>query len=277
MDVYADEVMDCPTDANGWMEIEREFRNRWNVPHACGALDGKHVAIRKPNCSGSLYRNYKSFFSIVLLALVDADYKFIWADVGGMGHQSDAQLYNGSELKEHLDSGVLDLPAPDPLPNDNEPFPYFFLGDDAFGLMTNMMKPYSRRGLSKSQRIYNYRISRGRRVVENAFGILANRWQFLLTTLQQCPEVVRKMVIAAVCLHNLMRMRYAVHQNPFLDREDDDHRLVEGEWRQDCNMHEVLNLRGRPYGTMIARQQRELLRLYFNSPAGSVPWQNDMI
>ena len=90
LDNYVDEVLECPTDAGDWLEISQQFETRWNLPHACGALDGKHIAMRKPTTSGSLYRNYKKFFSIVLLALVDADYKFIWADVGGMGHQSDA-------------------------------------------------------------------------------------------------------------------------------------------------------------------------------------------
>ena len=179
--------------------------------------------------------------------MVSSDYKFIWADVGGKGHQSDAQLYNASELKEHLDTGALNLPVPEPLPNDNQPFLYFFLGDDAFALKNNM-KHYSRRGLSHSQRIYNYRISRDRRVVENAFGILAN------ITLQQPPEVVRILLIAAVCLLNLMRMRYPRQQNIMLDGEDNEHRLVEGEWRQDCNIHEVQNVRGGNYASTIAKQ-----------------------
>jgi hypothetical protein len=45
-----------------------------------------------------LERNYKGFFSIVLMALVDADYKFLWIDVGSDGSSNDASIYNGSEL-----------------------------------------------------------------------------------------------------------------------------------------------------------------------------------
>ena len=61
--------------------------------HILGALDGKHIRIRKPKNSGSVYYNYKLFCSIVLMAAVDANYKFIWFDFGGVGHQSDAQIY----------------------------------------------------------------------------------------------------------------------------------------------------------------------------------------
>ena len=61
------------------------------------------------------------FFSVVLFALAEANYKFIWADIGGKGSASEAQIYNGSELKEKLEKVTLGLPDPDVLPNDNEP------------------------------------------------------------------------------------------------------------------------------------------------------------
>ena len=55
----------------------------WWICHTLAAIDGKHNAIRKPPKSGTLYYNYKGFFSVILLAMVDHDYKFIWCDVGG--------------------------------------------------------------------------------------------------------------------------------------------------------------------------------------------------
>ena len=59
-----------------------------------------------------------------------------------------------------------------------------FSGDDAFGLRPYMMKPYGSRGLDDEQRIFNYRLSMARRVVENAFGIMANHFQVLMSTMQ---------------------------------------------------------------------------------------------
>ena len=63
---FQQEYLVCPTDPEDWKKIEERFRNRWNVPHAVGALDGKHIAIKKPKKSGSEYFNYRGYFSLVL-------------------------------------------------------------------------------------------------------------------------------------------------------------------------------------------------------------------
>ena len=86
VEAYKDEVVSCPIKSEEWKAVADQFEKQWNVPHAIGTLDGEHVAIQKPANSGSLYHNYKGFFSIPLLALVDAEYKFIWIELGGIGH-----------------------------------------------------------------------------------------------------------------------------------------------------------------------------------------------
>ena len=110
---------------------------------------------------------------------IDVNYKFTWCDVGGLGTMSDCQIFNESELKQWLDGDSINVPAPEPLSHDDRDTPFLLLGDDAFALRTYRMKPYSFRALTYEQRICNYRISLGRRV-ENAFGILAMRFQVLL-------------------------------------------------------------------------------------------------
>jgi len=101
-----------------------------------------------------------------------------------------------------------------------------------------MMKPYSRRGITDEQRICNYRISRGRRVVENAFGILANRFRCLLGTMEQKVENVRKLVETAVVLHNLLRHRLVMAANE-VDHEDEAHNFVPGAWRHGPHWEDV--------------------------------------
>ena len=79
---YRLEQFSTPSDPDGWKQVAVKFGKRWNFPHCCGSIDGKHVAIRKPDHAGSLYYNYKGFHSILMLALVEADYKFLWVNVG---------------------------------------------------------------------------------------------------------------------------------------------------------------------------------------------------
>ena len=152
---FQHEYLVCPTDPEDWKKIEERFRNRWNVPHACGALDGKHIAIKKPKKSGSEYFNYKGYFSLVLLALVDADYKFQWVNAGASGSSSDAQIFIRSKLKRRIENGTLGLPPPEPLGPGGPDLHYFLLGDDAFALMPWLVKPYSRRQLTREERIAN--------------------------------------------------------------------------------------------------------------------------
>ena len=275
---YADEVFSIPTTPEEWQPIADLFRDRWNFPHALGALDGKHVSIRCPKNSGSLYYNYKGFYSIVLMALVDADYRFIWIDVGAQGSASDAQVFNATELKDAIESEEIGFPQPDPLPNDDpdSKTPYFIIGDDAFALRTWMMKPFSRRNLSVEERIFNYRLSRARRIVENAFGILGNRFQCLLGSLRQESQTVEEIVMSCCTLHNIMRIRYPAAQNAVLDQYDQNQQLVPGAWRDEVNMQDMNQVLG-GNASAEAKRQRLLLKHYVNSPQGAVPWQDRMI
>ena len=265
-----------PDNAEGWGEIADKFSSRWNFHHACGAIDGKHVAIRAPRKSGSLYYNYKGYFSIILLALVDADYKFIWADIGAHGSTSDCSIFNQSSLSRALADNTLGFPAPCRLPHDTYDVPFFIIGDDAFPLRPWLQKPFSARNLDPKSRIFNYRLSRARRVVENAFGILANRFRCLLTTMCQEPETVRVIVSATLCLHNLLRRRCPTNTPQDLDREDENGNVVPGSWRSEAVMDDIMCSQGTNVATREGKLVRGYLKEYYSS-VGAVPWQDRMV
>ena len=81
-----------------WETMTRRFEERWQFPHSIGVLNGKYIMIKKPAKSGSSFFNYKQTFSVVLMATIDADYKFITIDVGSMGRFSDGSIFSNSVL-----------------------------------------------------------------------------------------------------------------------------------------------------------------------------------
>ena len=95
------------------------------------------------------------------MALLDADYKFIWVDIGANGSASAGAIFNHSEMKEVIENCTIGFLAADPFPNDDRPMPYFINGDNAFPLITWLTKPFSRHNLLDADRIFNYRLSRG--------------------------------------------------------------------------------------------------------------------
>ena len=274
---YSEEVLSPPVTPEKWKEVAKKFEDRWNFPHAVGALDGKHISIKCPKESGTVYFNYKGYYSIVMLALVDAEYKFLWVDVGANGGCSDAQLWNDCELKDMVVSNEIGLPQAESLVPGEQEVSYFIIGDDAFALNTYMMKPYSKRDLTRPERIFNYRLSRARRIVENAFGILACRFRCILGTMQMEPKTVESVVLACCCLHNLLRSNVAGYLQGQVDDEDPQHNLIAAPWRAQRQLNGGQPLGGGNVGTRQAKEQRDYLKNYLNSPQGAVDWQERMI
>ena len=132
------------------------------------------------------------------------------------------------------------------------------------------MKPYGRRMLTREERIANYRISRGRRVVENAFGILDSRFRVMMTTIELPPETVMDVVLTCVVLHNILRSQYQgqhVGQQPG-DGDDDvpgDGRLIGG--AANCGRYRN--------PAREAKRLRDYLKDYFNE--GAVAWKDGRI
>ena len=174
-----------PPTRQDWEQIEKGFRLKWHFPNCVGALDSKHISIKAPPKSGSLFYNYKGYFSTNLLALVDANYKFIYVDIGQYGSNTDGNVFQFSNFSKLYIDYKLNVPPIKRLPNfpQEGKMPHVIVADEAFPLLHNLMRPYPGRStgnLPKEEAVFNYRLSRARMVVENAFGILVQRWRILI-------------------------------------------------------------------------------------------------
>ncbi|XP_036335456.1 uncharacterized protein LOC118745905 [Rhagoletis pomonella] len=100
---FKDDYLKFPTTITEWKIIAETFAMKWQFPHCIGALDGKHIVFQSLRKDGSYFYNYKGTNSIVLLALVDADCRFIYIDVGCNGRTHDAGVLLQSDLKKVID------------------------------------------------------------------------------------------------------------------------------------------------------------------------------
>ncbi len=142
--------------------------------------------------------------------------------------------------------------------------PHVMVGDAAFPLKPYLMRPYPGQNLTHKKRIFNYRLSRARMVVENAFGILSSRWSIFHRRINLHPKNVDTLVVAACILHN------------FLLAPSENVQLLEEAEELGRHMAPVRNMGGnRASGEACAI--RESLATFFTSPEGSVSWQDRMI
>ncbi|XP_071957894.1 uncharacterized protein [Antedon mediterranea] len=219
-----------PSSESEWMTIAEKFENDWNVPHAIGAVDGKHIAIECPKFGGSMYYNYKGFHSTVLMAICDASYSFVWTSIGSYGRDNDSAIFGASSFFKRADFGTLKLPPPSVV--GGQQLPYVLLGDDIFPLKTWLIKPYGGNNLTDEEEVANYRTSRGRPTIENTFGVMAARWRIFRRPIRANIETVDQITKAVICLHNYLMQTDNAHYIPsgFVDSWSNAE-FKEEEWR----------------------------------------------
>jgi len=105
-----------PTEEE-WKKKGQEFYPLWHFPNCIGAADGKHIEIQAMHNSGSLFFNYKKTLSVILLDLVNANYKFNINDIGGYGKSSDGGLFARSILGKSLEGNTHNISNSKPPPN----------------------------------------------------------------------------------------------------------------------------------------------------------------
>ncbi|KAJ8957325.1 hypothetical protein NQ314_006575 [Rhamnusium bicolor] len=199
----------------------------------------------------------------VLLALVDASYRFIYIDVETNGRMNDASILSKSLFNEKLITNAFN----------------FLLNrsDDVFPLRTNLLKPYSRIGtLSQKQKIFNYRLSRVRRIVENVFGILVSRFRIFERPISVSLDKINAIVRASCALHNWLRTTSTAYISAgMIDTET----WMRVRLRSDQQVQGLVDVTKNIASNNHYRNAaavRDKFAEYF-SGNGSVSWQNTMI
>ncbi|CAN7936967.1 unnamed protein product [Ixodes hexagonus] len=178
----------------------REFQAALEFPQGIGALDGCHFPVSPPKVNASDYHNYKGWYSIILLALVDHRYSFRYVNVGTPGRCHDAHVFRRSALAGVLEGPTLRIPMVTMNGTGVSPV---VLCDQAFPLTPNMLKPYPRKDVraGSPQEGFNKALSSARRVVENAFGRVKARFRFIMKRME-CDVDNARLVVRACCVLN---------------------------------------------------------------------------
>ena len=226
--------------------------------------------MRQSKHSGSLWHNYKGFFSLVLLAICDARYCFSFVDVGEYGSNNDSGIFLNSEMGDLFRQGNLNIPPRSKISGSDYELSYFLVGDEIFPLQDWLMRPYAGSSLiNELRKIFNYRLSRARRVIENTFGILVAAWRALQSPIDATPEKVEKRALACIALHNYLCQTDSARYNPtgFIDSEDSTGIIKKGLWREEANngtFQDIGIARPRKHKSSAA-DTREALGKYFVS------------
>lgn len=231
-----------------------------------------------------MYFNYKNSHSIVLLAMCDANYIFTFVDIGAYGRRSDGGIFKDSLLGQKLEGNKMNIPDSTPISDGRAMLlPYCIVGDEAFPLKTYLLRPYpGKQSAQLPKRIFNYRLSRARRVIENTFGILAAKWRIFRKAIIASDSNAVKIVKAAVILHNWLR-RHDLDNCPevpyvskeLLDQEYCNDTVVNSTRRNEEHGRLIdINRMGSNNATHTVIQIREEFTSYFNNE-GAVSWQYD--
>lgn len=192
-------------------------------------------------------------------------------DIGSEGRQCDSTIFQNSKLGQRFYDESLQLPVAKCVSaTNNITLPYVLIADEAFPLTTFMMRPYPRNNLDTRKKVFNYRLSRARRSIECAFGILAARWRIYGKPIIASVSTARKIIQATTALHN-----YVMSTEKDLDVQLQYSNFTVQD--RAVISESLKNLpRNRSSNPAAAKKIREDFANFFNG-IGALPWQWDKV
>lgn len=204
------------------------------------------------------------------MAICDSNYKFTLVDIGAEGRQSDGGVWSRSAIGRAFLKGNIDIPPPKQVLGESI-LPYILVADEAFQLTYYMMRPYPGKNLSKERRIFNYRLSRARRMIECTFGILSSQWRIYKKPINTSVETATNIVKATIVLHNFCRQNNNNNYCAFNTLNTEN----EIEFERAEALKKINNI-GTNTNTFEASEIRNNFTNYFNN-IGAISWQEAKI
>ena len=161
------------------------------------------------------------------MAVCDSKYHFTLVDIGESGSQSDGSVFANSFLGHATENDMLNIPKLLPFPNSETCLPFVFVADDAFGLKENMMKPFPSQNCTLEEKVFDYRLSRDRRIIESSFGIVTARFKIFRRPINAKVSTVTSVTKVIFGLHNFLRKKNHEGENQYcppnyVEREEND-------------------------------------------------------
>lgn len=180
-----------------WLNQAALFQSKYRLPHCVSSVGLKHLLV-----------NARTTEPIGVLAVVDANNRFVCVDVGVIGHNHDGGLLPRSDIGRRFGNNKMNMPTARTLPGSDISAPFTLLGGERFSMTNYMLGPYTPAQCSRdpdgSKRLFNSHLSLANRSVDLAFGILTQRWRIFEKPIALEREKAKLVVFATMLLHNFL-------------------------------------------------------------------------
>ncbi|KAI4468079.1 hypothetical protein MML48_2g00013046 [Holotrichia oblita] len=176
---------------NEFVAIQTNFYATASFPRVIGTIDCTHIKIQSPGgIDAEIFRNRKSYFSINVQAIANADMIFTDIVARWPGSVHDSTIFNNTAIKTRFEEGEF---------TNN-----FLLGDSGYPLRNYLLTPLAN-PVARAEQLYNESHIRTRNCIERVFGLWKRRFPVLAYGLRLKLDTILTVIIATAVLHNIAR------------------------------------------------------------------------